>query len=61
MAHQHTKSQQSADRTITLVGNVVTVLTSDPGSPVEGQIWYNTTSHVLKFYNGSVVKTVTAS
>ncbi len=28
-------------------------LGSDPGSPVEGQIWINTTSHVLKYYNGT--------
>lgn len=30
------------------------VLASDPGSPVEGQFWYNSTSKTLKFYNGSV-------
>lgn len=28
-------------------------LASDPGSPVEGQIWINTTSHILKVFNGT--------
>ena len=28
-------------------------LTSDPGSPVEGQLYYNTTSKELKVYNGT--------
>jgi len=31
-------------------------LASDPGSPVEGQIWVNTTSHTLKAYlSGTIV------
>lgn len=34
---------------------VVHQLASDPGSPVEGQVWYNTTTHLLKWYNGSGV------
>lgn len=29
-------------------------LSSDPGSPVSGQIYYNTTSALVKFYTGSV-------
>jgi hypothetical protein len=28
-------------------------LSSDPGSPVAGQIYYNTTNHVFSFYNGT--------
>jgi hypothetical protein len=28
-------------------------LASDPGSPVNGQIWYNTTSNVLKYRNNA--------
>lgn len=32
------------------------VLASDPASPVEGQVWYNSTSHTLNFYNNSTVK-----
>jgi len=34
---------------------------SDPSNPIEGQIWYNTTSYALKFYDGSTTKTVTVS
>lgn len=35
---------------------VIHLLGSDPGSPVEGQIWYNTTGHTLKLrINGSTV------
>lgn len=30
-------------------------LASDPGSPVEGQFWYNSTSHELKYYDGTSV------
>jgi hypothetical protein len=29
-------------------------LASDPGSPVVGQIWYNTTTGVLKYYDGAI-------
>lgn len=36
-------------------------LASDPMSPTAGQIWYNTTSNVLKYYNGTAIKTVTSS
>ena len=42
-------------------GFKVQSLASDPSSPLTGQIWYNTTSGVLKYYNGSAVKTVTTS
>ena len=28
---------------------------------VEGQVWYNTVTNLLKFYNGSTVQTVTVS
>lgn len=31
------------------------LLASDPSTPVEGQIWHNTTSHLTKYYNGSAV------
>lgn len=34
---------------------------SDPVSPVEGQVWYNTTTHLWKGYNGTAVKTFTVS
>jgi len=38
------------------------VSSSDPASPVEGDIWYNTTSHALKYRaNGSTVTIPTTS
>ncbi len=30
-------------------------LTADPSSPVEGDWWYNTTTHLFKGYNGTNV------
>jgi hypothetical protein len=30
---------------------VIHVTSSDPGSPVDGQLWYNSTTHLLKFRN----------
>lgn len=38
-----------------LLNAIAQQLGSDPGSPVEGQLWYNTASHQLKYYNGSQV------
>ena len=32
---------------------VIQVASSDPSSPVAGQIYYNSTDNVIKFYNGS--------
>ena len=32
---------------------VIQVLASDPSSPVEGQVYYNSTDDVLKFYTGA--------
>jgi len=37
---------------------VIQKLASDPVSPVEGQFWYNTTSDVLKYYDGASVQTL---
>ena len=42
-------------------GFKVQSLASDPSNPIEGQVWYNTTTALLKFYDGSTVKTVTIS
>ena len=42
-------------------GVKVVTKTSDPSNPIEGQIWYNTASGALKFYDGSSTKTVTVS
>ena len=38
---------------ITLKGISVLVLAADPANPVEGQVWYNSTSNTLKGYNGT--------
>lgn len=35
------------------------VLASDPGSPAAGQLWYNSTDNVLRYYNGSDVQDIT--
>ena len=40
-------------------GVKVQSLASD--TTVEGQVWYNTTTNLLKFYNGSTARTVTVS
>ena len=34
---------------------------SQPGSPIEGQIYYDSTANKLKFYNGSAFETITSS
>lgn len=34
------------------------VVASDPGSPVEGFTWFNTTSNQLKFYDGSTTRII---
>lgn len=38
----------------------VQIRASDPGSPGTGQFWYNTTSGLLKYFNGSTNVTVNA-
>src|SRR5580692_6576154 len=37
---------------------VIQNLGSDPGSPVEGQIWYRTDLHTIREYSSGTVKTV---
>jgi len=39
-------------------GIVFDVLSADPGSPVEGQLWYNTTDKQLKGYHNGAVTSV---
>ena len=41
-------------------GVKVQSLASDP-TLIEGVVWYNTTTSVLKFYNGSSTQTVTVT
>jgi hypothetical protein len=44
-----------------LLNSLLHLLGSDPGSPSEGQIWYNSGSHNIKYYNGSAIQTVGTS
>ena len=46
---------------IALQGIQIQVIAGDPANPVEGQIWYNSTTATLKGYNGSSNVTFTAS
>lgn len=39
----------------------VQMLASDPGSPLSGQVWYNTASNRLKYYDGSTVHVLATS
>jgi hypothetical protein len=39
---------------ITIKGANITSVSSDPANPVEGQVWYNTTSTVLKGYKAVI-------
>mgnify|MGYP003154374980 FL=1 len=39
----------------------IELLSSDPGSPTTGQVWFNTTTSLLKYYNGTATRTVTDS
>ena len=39
----------------------IEILSSDPGSPTTGQVWFNSTTSLLKYYNGSATRTVTDS
>jgi hypothetical protein len=51
----------SAVTSLASLSGTITKVASDPGSPTEGQVWYNTTSGDLKFYNGTTNKTVEES
>jgi len=46
---------------ITLKGHTIQSIAGDPSNPVEGQVWYNTTTTTLKGYNGTSNVTFTAS
>ena len=39
----------------------VQCVASDPSNLLAGQIWYNSATSLLKFYNGSSTQTVTVS
>jgi len=36
------------------------ISSSQPGSPSEGDLWYDETAHILKFYNGSIFAAIAA-
>ena len=46
---------------ITIRGILIETIAGDPANPVEGQVWYNSTSTTLKGYNGTTNVTFTAS
>lgn len=41
-----------------LIGALIDPVSSDPGSPVTSQLWYNTTSKRMKAYDGTAVQTL---
>lgn len=53
------KKQVKALKTNQLSVIVIPLLTSDPSSPIENQIWVNDTSHTLKIRINGVTKTAT--
>ena len=46
---------------ITIQGQSVIVVSTDPANPKEGQIWYNSTSNVWKILANGIIKTLTVS
>ena len=40
---------------------VIPVRAADPSTPSEGEIWVNSTSHTIKIYENSTVKTFTTT
>ncbi|MGZ3742557.1 MAG: hypothetical protein ACXWRA_01760, partial [Pseudobdellovibrionaceae bacterium] len=46
----------AASKTLGLSNN-----TTDPGTPTAGQVWYNSTSNTLKYYNGTSVQSLTGA
>jgi hypothetical protein len=45
----------------TVNGYVIEVVSSDPANPQEGQVWFNTTSNVMKGRNNTTTVTFTDS
>ena len=37
------------------------MIAGDHGTPVEGLVWYDSSNHCIKYYNGTTIKTVTIS
>lgn len=58
------KYLQTIDMNNNEIQNVkIHILATDPtgGDLVEGKFWYNSTTHLLKYYNGTAVKVLTIS
>ena len=45
----------------TIKGYKVVSYATDPTTQQTGRVWYNTTTNLLKFYNGSSAQTVTVT
>lgn len=43
------------------VAKAIQLLATDPSSPDEGDLWYNTTSDEVKYYDGAAVQTLSAA
>ena len=43
----------ATNQTLDIKNITITTVATDPGSPVEGQIWYNSTTHQFIGYNGT--------
>jgi len=46
---------------ITTKGATIQVIAGDPANPVEGQVWYNSTTATLRGYDGTSNVTFTAT
>ena len=46
---------------LSIKGVKVQSLASDPSPLIEGTVWYNSATGLLKFYNGTSAQTVTAT
>jgi len=58
-----TRIKSKTNQSFTLSPEVISfsVLASDPASPVEGQFWYNSTTHTLKYRDNSTTYSVQSS
>ena len=45
-------------RSIAGGGEGIEILSSDPASPTEGQVWFNTSQELIKYYDGELTLTV---
>lgn len=43
---------------ITVTGSIIPSISSDPGAPSEGMLWYNSTTHLLKYRDNSATQQV---